>query len=266
MSLSLFLKLGMVALVVGTIFFLSYIYPNVKTPKWRRKIISAKYLRDRQHFDLADQVLEGAIKEFPAAIEVYHVYNQYYSTPEDMKRIYDVFAAGYEKTHDAGLGVVMARMLVEEGDVEKAATLIESADAQEYMLTHNMPVKAELYYRQGNLEQAEKEYLDFYRKLYPDAQDEKEIFSDFQPEELIFLALIRWELKKDWRSIVSCLPVKSIMEEDDWLTLYQKLKEDLPKLAVKTGVYGPAENLLEFRKNQIEKKIAFLHEVMKAFQ
>ena len=266
MSLSLFLKLGMVALVVGTIFFLSYIYPNVKTPKWRRKIISAKYLRDRQHFDLADQVLEGAIREFPAAIEVYHVYNQYYSTPEDMKRIYDVFAAGYEKTHDAGLGVVMARMLVEEGDVEKAAALIESAEAQEYMLTHNLPVKAELYYRQGNLEQAEKEYLDFYRKLYPDAQDEKEIFSDFQPEELIFLALVRWELKKDWRSIVSCLPVKSIMEEDDWLTLYQKLKEDLPKLAVKTGVYGPAENLLEFRKNQIEKKIAFLHEVMKAFQ
>ena len=265
MSLSLFLKLGMVALVVGTIFFLSYIYPNVKTPKWRRKIISAKYLRDRQHFDLADQVLEGAIKEFPAAIEVYHVYNQYYSTPEDMKRIYDVFAAGYEKTHDAGLGVVMARMLVEEGDVEKAAALIESAEAQEYMLTHNMPVKAELYYRQGNLVQAEKEYLDFYRKLYPDAQDEQEIFSDFQPEELIFLALIRWELKKEWRSIVSCLPVKSIMEEDDWLSLYQKLKEDQPELTVKTGVYGPAENLLEFRKSQIEKKIEFLHEVMKTF-
>ena len=128
-----------------------------------------------------------------------------------------------------------------------------------------MPVKAELYYRQGNLEQAEKEYLDFYRKLYPDAQDEKEIFSDFQPEELIFLALIRWELKKDWRSIVSCLPVKSIMEEDDWLSLYQKLKEDQPELTVKTGVYGPAENLLEFRKSQIEKKIEFLHEVMKTF-
>ena len=84
-------------------------------------------------------------------------------------------------------------------------------------------------------------------------------------EELIFLALIRWERKKDWRSIVSCLPVKSIMEEDDWLSLYQKLKEDQPKLTVKTGVYGPAENLLEFRKNQIEKKIEFLHEVMKAF-
>lgn len=265
MSLSLFLKLAMVALVVGTIFFLSYIYPNIKTPKWRRKIISAKYLRDRQHFDLADQVLEGAIKEFPSAVEVYHVYNQYYSTPEDMKRIYDVFAAGYEKTHDAGLGVVMARMLVEEGDLEKAAALLESAEAQEYMLTHNLPVKAELYYRQGNLEQAEKEYLDFYKKLYPDAQNEKEIFSDFQPEELIFLALIRWELKKDWRSIVSCLPVKSIMEEDDWLSLYQKLKEDQPELTVKTGVYGPAENLLEFRKGQIEKKIEFLHEVMKVF-
>ena len=57
MSLSLFLKLAMVALVVGTIFFLSYIFPNIRTPKWRRKIISAKYLRDRQHFDLADQVL-----------------------------------------------------------------------------------------------------------------------------------------------------------------------------------------------------------------
>ena len=266
MSLSLFLKLGMVALVVGAIFFLSYIYPNIKTPKWRRKIISAKYLRDRQHFDLADQVLEGAIKEFPSAIDVYHVYYQYYSTPEDMKRIYDVFASGYEKTRDAGLGVVMARMLVEEGDVDKAEALLESAEAQEYMLTHNLPVKAELYYRQGNLEQAEKEYLDFYKKLYPDAQNEKEIFSDFQPEELIFLALIRWELKKDWRSIVSCLPVKSIMEEDDWLSLYQELKEDQPKLAVKTGVYGPAENLLEFRKNQIEKKIAFLHDVMKAFQ
>ena len=183
-----------------------------------------------------------------------------------MKRIYDVFAGGYEKTHDTGLGVVMARMLVEEGDVDKAAPLLESTEAQEYMLTHNLPVKAELYYRQGNLEMAEKEYLDFYKKLHPDAQDEKEIFSDFQPEELIFFALIRWELKKDWRSIVSCLPVKSIMEEDDWLSLYQKLKEDQPKLTVKTGVYGPAENLLEFRKNQIEKKIAFLHEVMKAFQ
>ncbi|MBR5927183.1 MAG: hypothetical protein IKZ79_01895, partial [Spirochaetia bacterium] len=104
MSFSLLWKLGMVALVVGTIFFLAYIYPNIKTPKWRRKIISAKYLRDRQHFDLADQVLEGAMKEFPAATDVYHVYYQYYSTPEDMKKIYDIFARGYEKTHDAGLG------------------------------------------------------------------------------------------------------------------------------------------------------------------
>ena len=145
MSFSLIWKLGMVALVVGTIFFLSYICPNIKMPKWRRKIISAKYLRDRQHFDLADQVLEGAMKEFPDAIPVYHVYYQYYSTPEDMKRIYDVFARGYEKTHDAGLGVMMAKMLVEEGDVEKAASLLESAEAQEYMLTHNIPVKAELY-------------------------------------------------------------------------------------------------------------------------
>ena len=147
----------MVALVVGTIFFLSYIYPNIKTPKWRRRIISAKYLRDRQHFDLADQVLEGAIKEFPAAIDVYHVYYQHYSTPDDMKKIYDIFARGYEKTHDAGLGVVMAKMLVEEGDVDKAAALIESTEAQEYMLTHNMPVKAELCYRQGRLDDAEKE-------------------------------------------------------------------------------------------------------------
>ena len=89
MSFSLIWKLGMVALVVGTIFFLSYIFPNIRTPKWRRKIISAKYLRDRQHFDLADQVLEGAMKEFPAATDVYHVYYQYYSTPEDMKKIYD---------------------------------------------------------------------------------------------------------------------------------------------------------------------------------
>ena len=130
MSFSLIWKLGMVALVVGTIFFLSYIYPNIKMPKWRRKIISAKYLRDRQHFDLADQVLEGAIKEFPAATDVYHVYYKYYSTPEDMKKIYDIFAGGYEKTHDTGLGVVMARMLVEEGDVDKAATLLDSTEAQ----------------------------------------------------------------------------------------------------------------------------------------
>ena len=265
MSLSLFLKLAMVALVVGTIFFLSYIFPNIRTPKWRRKIISAKYLRDRQHFDLADQVLEGALKEFPKALDVYHVYYQHYSTPDDMKKIYDYFAKGYELTGDAGLGVIMARMMVEEGDVEKAAPLLESTAAQEYMLTHNLPVKAELYYRQGNLKQAEKEYLDFYKKLYPEAQSEKEIFSDFQPEELIFLALIRWELKKDWRSIVSYLPVKSIMEEDDWLTLYQQLKEDRPELAVKSGIYGPAENLMEFRSSQMDKKIQFLHEVMKVF-
>ena len=145
MSLSLFLKLAMVALVVGTIFFLSYIFPNIRTPKWRRKIISAKYLRDRQHFDLADQVLEGALKEFPKALDVYHVYYQHYSTPDDMKKIYDYFAKGYELTGDAGLGVIMARMMVEEGDVEKAAPLLESTAAQEYMLTHNLPVKAELY-------------------------------------------------------------------------------------------------------------------------
>ena len=58
---------------------------------------------------------------------------------------------------------------------------------------------------------------------------------------------------------------RGLHELDDWLTLYQKLKDDQPKLTVKTGIYGPAENLLEFRKSQIEKKIAFLHEVMKAF-
>lgn len=261
----LFMKLLMVACVVGSIFFLSFIFPNIRTPKWQRKIISAKYLRDRQHFDLADQILENTMRQFPEALPVYHVYYKYYSTPEDMKKIYDFFERGYEKTADPGLGVVMARMMVEEGDVEKAAPLLDSDAAMEYMLTNNLPVKAELYYRQGKLAEAEEEYLDFYKKLYPDAECEKDMFSDFLPEELIFLAMLRWELKKDWRTTVSYLPVKSIMEEDDWLSLYRKLKEDKTKVTVTSGIYGPTENLFNFRTSQLEKKVEFLHEVMKVF-
>ena len=84
----LFMKLLMVACVVGSIFFLSFIFPNIRTPKWQRKIISAKYLRDRQHFDLADQILENTMRQFPEALPVYHVYYKYYSTPEDMKKIF----------------------------------------------------------------------------------------------------------------------------------------------------------------------------------
>lgn len=265
MTLETVLKLGMVFLAVASIFFLSYIYPNIKTPKWERKIISARYLRERKHFDLADEMLEKTIGEFPDKIPLYLVYYQFYSTPEDMKKIYDIFARGYELTKDTGLGVIMARFLIEEGDTEKAAPLLEGIKAEEFMLTQNMPVRAEYHYRRGELAEAEKAFVDFYGKLYPGITEEKDLLSNLRTDELAFLPLVRRLQGKNWRTAAEYIPVKSIMEDEDWLSYYRKLKEEKGSLIVTSGIYGPVENLFEFRKDELEKKTDMLREIMKIY-
>lgn len=259
----IFIKLLMVVLMVGTIFFLSYIYPNIKTPKWQRKIISAKYLRDRQHFDLADETLEKTIKEFPCQTSLYHVYYKYYSTPGDMKKIFDIFENGYKVTGgDVGLGVVSAKFLIEEGETEKAKERIKSKEALEYMLTNNMPVEAELLYREEKYEEAERSFVDFYSRLYPEEKDEKDIFSNLIPEELLLLVRIRKRLNKNWKEIFRIIPVNSVMEEDDWKRLYEKLKEEREGLNITSGIYGPPEKLIEFRRNELDDKIALLEKMI----
>ncbi|MCQ2603619.1 MAG: hypothetical protein MJ215_01045 [Spirochaetia bacterium] len=261
--MTLFFKLLLVAVVVGTIFFLAYIYPNIKTPKWQRKIISAKYLRDRQHFDLADGVLEGAIKEFPTQTRLYHVYHQYYSTPDDMKKIFDIFSSGYEKTGDAGLGVVMAKFLIEEGETDKAAALLESSDARDFMLTNNMPFLSLLYYRMGRYEEAERSFVDFYKKLYPEEKSEKDMFSNLMPEELMLLVQIRSHITNDWRETFRYLPERSVLDEDDWNSLLKKLKDEKSKITVTSGIYGPVENLFAYRTKMLDEQVSLIQTAMK---
>lgn len=259
------IKLGLIFLSVSLLFFLTIVLPRLKAPGWERKIEAARYLREKQMPGQADELLEKAIGQYPDRISLYHIYYQYYSAPGNMKKIYDIFARGYEQTKDSGLGVIMARFLIEEGETEKAAPLLEGKKAEEFMLTHSMPVWAEYYYRRGEPEQAETAFVSFYRKLYPDAAGEKELFSYLGPKELILLPMVRKLQGKNWRSVMEYIPVKSVMAEEDWLSYYRSLQKEQESISVISGIYGPAERLLEFRSSELEKKTGLLRDVMKIY-
>ena len=258
------LKIIFIAVFVSVIIFLYYIYPNMKRPKWERRLISAKYLRDRQFFKQADEMLEKAISETPSATQLYITYFNNYSSLENMEKLYKTVSAGYEKTGNPAAGAVTAWCYIEEGEFEKAENILENDEIRDFCYENNLPLKARFFYKKSEYEEAERQFEQFYKKLFPEAETDYELYSELRPDELITLVILRKKISKSWKATAKILPVESLHAEDSWKIYYEKLLEKKNSFNIETGIYGNKENVLKSRKKELEETLetveSFIHE------
>ncbi|MDX9802009.1 MAG: hypothetical protein RBT69_11815 [Spirochaetia bacterium] len=258
------LKYLMIGGFVAVIIFLAKIYPNLKKTKWERKIISAGYLRARKHRDLADDVIIKGIKEEPSAWQLYVDLFRNYSSPWDMKKLFDVISSGFKITDHPGTGAAEAWCLIEEGVFDKALEILNREDVKDYMIEYNLPYLSRLYFKQEKYAECEKAFISFYKKIYDDESEpeEKKLFGDLSAEEIIILLCARRKLEKPWKKTAKIIPVKSLHEEDDWSAYYERLLDEEKKLKVETGIYGPPENVYTLRKKELDEKLETVKELL----
>ena len=258
------LKIIFIAVFVSVIIFLYYIYPNMKRPKWERRLISAKYLRDRQFFQQADEMLEKAISETPSATQLYITYFNNYSTLENMEKLYKTVSAGYEKTGNPAAGAVTAWCYIEEGEFEKAEEILENEEISDFCYENNLPLKARFFYKKGEYEEGEKEFEQFYKKLFPEAGNDYELYSELRPEELITLVILRKKISKSWKATAKLIPAESLHEEDSWKNYHKKLLEKKESFKVETGIYGSSTNILARRTKELDETLETVESFLSA--
>ncbi len=251
-------KIIFIAVFVSVIIFLYYIYPNIKRPKWERRLISAKYLRDRQFFKEADAVLEKAISENPSATQLYVTYFKNYSTPENMEKLFKTASAGYEKTGNPAAGAVTAWCYIEEGEFDKAEEILGNDEIDDFCYENNLPLKARFFYKKGEYEKGEHEFEQFYKKLFPEAENDHELYNELRPDELITLVTLRKGISKSWKATAKIIPVDSLHEEDSWKNYYEKMIDKKGNFTVETGIYGNSENVFRNRKKELDETIETL--------
>ena len=261
---ALFLVAGFSALIM----FLAYIYPNLKKSRWERKIISAKYLRDRNRATLADDILIEAIKKEPSAWQLYRNFFMFYSTPWDMKKLYDIMAFGVKTTNNSVIAAQTAWCYMEEGEFEKAEEMLKREGVEEYLYEHSLQYLPLLYSKQEKYEECENAFISFHKKVYAaaygkDESNEAKIFEDLSTNELIILVIARKKLDKDWRATAKIFPLKSLHEEKNWTSYYEKLLQQKTNLKVETGIYGPPEKLFSLREKELNDRIEILKEYLK---
>ena len=252
------IKMIFVAVFVSVLIFLYHIYPNIKRPKWERKIISADYLRARKYFVQADEMLEKAIGEFPSVSQLYIVYFNNYSTPENMEKLFKTVSAGYEKTGNPAAGAVTAWCYIEEGEFEKAENLIKIDEVEDFCYENNLPLKARFYYKKGEFEKAETEFENFYKKLFPEAENDYELYNELRPDELIILVILRKKTGKSWKAAAKIIPAESIHQEDSWKAFHEKLIEKKESFDAVSGIYGDNADIYRNRKLELDETLEIL--------
>ena len=266
----MFPALLMVAGFVSLIIFFTRIYPNLKRPKWERKIISANYLRVRDRASLADDVLIEALKKEPFAWQLYINLFNFYATPWDMKKLYDVMAFGAKTTDNPGIIAMTAWCLMEEGEFEKAEEMLKRDDVEEYLFEYSLNYLPLLCFKQGKYQECETAHISFYKKIYnavsdtnKNEKDENKIFADLSVEELIILIIARKKLDKDWKATAKIIPLTSWHEENNWTFYYENLLKQKADFKVETGIYGPPEKLFSLREKELDEQIEVVKEILK---
>jgi len=266
----MFIAVLLAATFSSLIIFLAYIYPNMKKPKWERKIVAANYLRVRDRASLADEILILAIKKEPHAWQLYKNLFASYATPWDMKKLYDVMALGAKTTDNPGIVASTAWCLMEEGEFEKAEEMLKREDVEDVLVEHSLNYLPLLYFKQEKYQECEKAFVSFYKKvylsgLYGDLNEtnEDKFFADLSPEELVILVITRKKLDKNWWGTAKILPLNSLHEEKNWTSYYEKLLKQKENLKVETGIYGPPEKLFSLREKDLNERIGIVKEYLK---
>lgn len=270
----MFLKILMISGFMIVIIFLAHIYPNLKKPWWQRKIVSADYLRVRDRGPLADDVLISAIAKDQSVWQLYINLFTFYATPWDMKKLFSVVSSGYSATGHPGIGACLAWCLMEEGEFDRAEEILKREDVHHYLIEFSLPYLPRLFLLSGNYRECEKSFLSFYGEINSllsannsegdsiSSGDEKKIFSDLTPDELVVLLCARRMLGMKWRETAALIPVKSIHEEDCWESFQERLSEEKDSFRVESGIYGPAEKLANNRMREIDIKLETVGEYL----
>ena len=258
------IKMVFIAVFVSVIIFLYYIYPNMKRPKWERRLISAKYLRDRKFFQQADEVLEKAIGETPSASQLYITYFNNYSTLENMEKLYKTVSTGYEKSGNPAAGAVTAWCYIEESEFEKAQKILELSEVQDFCYENNLPLKARFFYKKDEYEKSEAEFEAFYKNLFPDAENDYELYSELRPDELITLVILRKKISKSWKATAKIIPEESLHSDYSWKDFHEKLLEKKESFNIQTGIYGNNENVFKSRKKELEEALETVESFLNA--
>lgn len=266
------LKIAFVILFFGTIIFLAKIYPNMKNPRWQRKLVSANYLRDRKHLDLANAVVLKEIEKSPNIAKLYMDYFNFYASPWDMKQLFETVSAGYEKTSYPGLGAAKGWCYMEEGKFDKALELFQKSDVAIYMQEHSLTHIPRLFYRKGDYERCEKEFISFYTLVHMDKSGcnageaakclEAELLKDISLDDIITLSSARKNQGKKWRDTMSIIPIESIHEDECWTTFYKTIVEQKENFKLETGIYGSTEKMLSLKTEEFNNITALISEYL----
>ncbi|MBN2048910.1 MAG: hypothetical protein JW760_00585 [Spirochaetales bacterium] len=236
MNLYLFLIPGALFLLV---IFFRVVLPYLKNPRWKRLLDSARYERSREHEEKSDELLEKAILRFPQQPQVYIEYFLNHTDAGNIQRRVEILLQGYEETQDTALAFFLGNAYLEHGEFSTAGQYLNTPQCREYMVEHRIPLYAQLLYEEGHYEEAEKDFLDFYRRVFPSTDTQENVLDDLSAQELSLYVLILKAGGKDWRSVMDRVPKTSVHSDMGWKDYLSLLQDEQRKLKpAVTGING----------------------------
>ena len=188
--------------------------------------------------------------------EVYLDYFLNYGESDDLKKRFDVISEGYNKTQDVTLEFFIGSIYLEHGQLSEASALLEKPECRAYMIQKGVSLLPELFFEQGDYSKAESEFESYYRTLYKDDGDFKQILSGMSPQDLIMLALIRKSSGGDHLEVMGYAPKSSIHADMSWQDLRTSLQDKLKKLKpASIGITGDPGEFNRRRKEYFQSRI-----------
>ena len=244
----------------GALFLLVILFrvviPFVKTAPWKRILDNARYHRHREEMEKSDILLEKAVSKYPDRPEVYLEYYLNHSDSGNLKKRFDVILSGWTNTGDVILAFFIGSTYLEHGLFKEAAEYLDTPECRDYMLKKGITLLPELYFEQGNLERAEREFRLFYENLYNDGESFEKVLSELSPRDLITLALIRKESGDEYRAIMDYAPRTSVHSNMSWRDFLSVLQDKLKSLSpATTGITGDPGDFNRKRREYFQSRI-----------
>ena len=253
MNLYLFLIPGALFLLV--VFFRVGL-PFIKNPAWKRTIDNARYYRHMEKTEKSDTLLEKAVQKYPERPEVYAEYFLNHSNSRDLRQRMEVLLTGFGKTGDTALAFFIGNGYLENGDFESARRYLDTETCREYMIQRKIPSFAQLLYDEGRFEEAESEFLDFYRKVFRTSDTGPEILDDLSAQELALYILILKAQDKAWRGVMERIPRTSVHSDMGWKDYLALLKDEYGALRpAVTGISGDPSEFNRRRNEYFKERI-----------
>ena len=246
------------------VILLRVVLPWIKTSAWGRMLQKAQYERYNKNYKKSDFILEEAVKKHPKIPAVYLEYFLNHSDKTHLDNKFNILKKGYSLTGDKVLAFFIGSSYLENDYMKEAEKYLKLPGSIEYMIKKRIPLLVQLYYEKKDYAHAEHEYISFYKKVYSNVHNKKELFEIQSPQELILYVLIWKSLKKEWKKIMDIIPKKSFHTDMSWTDYLNLLKERYNALEpAVTGVNGDAAAFNNRRKLYFEERISIIKAYLK---